>query len=114
MARPTIETVSIVVDSNGKLITWSDGLLSGDAALVKEIRLNSEIKLPVPLSAFGPVVEADLNDVNNLAGVLAALTSANIGRTRILEAPDKVLDLIPIYNETTEYTGEDDDAEGEN
>jgi hypothetical protein len=111
MARPTIETKSIVVDSNGQLVVWTDGHLSGDAKLVKEAKLNSELKLPTPISPFGPIIPADLTDVNNLAGVLAALSSINLGRTRILEAPDEVLDLIPIYNETNEYTFDD---EGDN
>jgi hypothetical protein len=110
MTRPTIAVKSIIMDSNGKLLVWVDGHLSGDAALIKEARLNSDLRLPTPISAFGPVIPADLTDVNNLAGVLAAMSSTNLGRTRILEAPDEVLELIPIYNETNEFTF---DEEGE-
>lgn len=111
MARPKIETKSIVIDSDGKLIVWTDGMLSGDNETIKTVRFNASMNLPTPLTAFGPVVDADLSDVNNMAGALAAMLSANQGRSRILEAPDELLDLLPIYNETTEYTGED--AEGE-
>jgi hypothetical protein len=107
MSRPSKLSKSIVIDSDGKMLIWTDGILTGDAALVKEVKLNADIKLPTPISPFGPTVDADLSDINNLAGVLAAMLSANLGRNRILEAPDEVLDLIPLYTETTEYTGEE-------
>lgn len=99
MTRPAMPTKSIVVDSNGKLIVWTDGALSGDQTLIKEIKLSAELKLPVQLSAFGPTVESNLDDVNNLEAVLAAITSVNIGRTRILEAPEELISVIPIFDD---------------
>lgn len=110
MSRPKLPTKSIVIDSDGKLIVWTDGMLSGDAERIKEVKFNASMNLPTRLSVVGPIIDADLSDVNNLAGVLAAMISVAQGRSRILEAPEEVLDLIPIYNETNEYTGE----EGEN
>lgn len=87
------ERVSFAVDIDGELLVCTDGHMGGVPATVKEVKRNSWAKLPVMLTREGPEVIADLS--GEPVNVLAALMSIYPERTRILEAPDSVIALLP-------------------
>lgn len=96
MGRPKKSGPSIVVDVDGELIVWTDGLLSCDnREYVKDAKRASFLKVPTDLSFHGPTIPADLDDVENVLGVVAAMIAVNPGRAIILSAPDSVLDALP-------------------
>lgn len=84
-----------VVDADGVLVVYANGVVSSDdKELVKTIRSMSERKLHVKVKPYGRQnsVEANLN--GNHMNILAALMSAKPGRTRVLEAPDDIMNFI--------------------
>ena len=91
------ERVSFAVDIDGELLVCTDGHVGGFPMTVKEVQRNSWAKLPVMLTPEGPTVVADLK--GEPVNVLAALMSVNPERTRILEAPDSVIALLPYEEE---------------
>ena len=95
MSRKNITGSTVVVDIDGELIVWTDGLISGPQNLVTAAKLMATISLPVELTPAGPTVVAELSDASNPAGALAALLGASAGRGRILSAPTEVLELLP-------------------
>ena len=91
------ERVSFAVDVDGELLVCTDGHVGGFPSTVEDVKRNSWAKLPVMLTPDGPLVVADLN--GKPENVLAALMSVNPERTRILEAPDSVIALLPYEEE---------------
>lgn len=82
---------TIVVDSDGEILSYTNGLLSGPAKLINIAKRNSRARLPVQLiPPFGETFEANLEDPNERLNVLAAMFSVNPGRSRVLEAPDEI------------------------
>jgi hypothetical protein len=110
MGRPSKTGTTIVVEIDGELLTWTDGLLSGTKKeYVDEAKLLSAIQLPVELTVFGPEVHADLTDVEHPEHALAAMFGVNVGRARLLQAPDSVLDILPFENEDEKEAYENGD-----
>lgn len=96
MGRKRIyEETTIVVDADGELIVWVNGSLSGNKELLKNIQLASDINKQVEITSEGPHVNADLEATDNLVQIFAALLCALPGRTRLLEAPDELLEILP-------------------
>lgn len=85
------------VDIDGMLVVCTDNHISGDYKLVKQIKLNSFLQLPISITPDGPVVKADLT--GEPINVLAALMSIYPERSRILEAPDDVIRQLPYQDE---------------
>ena len=92
--------ITFAVDIDGELLVCTDGHVGGVPDTVKEVKRNSWAKLPVMLTREGPEIIADLN--GEPVNVLAALMSVYPERTRILEAPDSVIAVLP-------YDVEDED-----
>lgn len=103
MGRPSITGPTIVVDIDGELLIWTDGLLSGTKkAYVDEAKRLSKYNLPVLLTPFGPEIQADLEAVSSPEQAVAAMVGVLNGRARILQAPDSVLALLPFEDEDSE------------
>ena len=83
--------VVIVVDSDGDIITYTDGEITCDnPELVEKVEKAPFLPWRVQLiSPFGQYVRPSL-DPANLIGVTAAMYSANPGRSRLLEGPKEV------------------------
>jgi len=88
---------TFAVDIDGSLVVCTDSHISGDYALVKQIKLNSYLQLPVSVTPDGPIVAADLT--GEPLNVLAALMSVYPERSRILEAPASVIRQLPYEEE---------------
>lgn len=84
------------VDVDGELLVCTNGHVSGLKGLVDEVKRNSWLGMKVNITPDGPSVVADLEGEG--INVLAALMSVYPERSRILEAPDSVLALLP-YDE---------------
>lgn len=87
---------SFAVDVDGELLVCTNGHVSGLKGLVDEVKRNSWLQMPVRLTPDGPVVVANLE--GDAGNVLAALMSVYPERSRVLEAPDEALALLP-YDE---------------
>lgn len=115
MGRPSITGPTIVVDIDGELLIWTDGLLSGTKKeYVDEAKRLSKYHLPVNLTAFGPEIEADLEAVSSPEQAAAAMVGVLNGRAKILQAPDSVFALFPFDSEDPEIgtiTNLDDNKE---
>jgi len=100
MGRPLISGESIVVDIDGDLLVWTDGLISGENhELVKKAKQASKFELPTNLTVNGPTVDAFLDDPQQPLKALAALIAASPGRATILNIPDSIIDLLPFDDE---------------
>lgn len=88
---------TFAVDINGSLVVCTDRHISGDYALVKQIKLNSFLQLPINITPDGPLVAADLT--GEPLNVLAALMSVYPERSRIMEAPVDVIRQLPYEEE---------------
>jgi hypothetical protein len=103
MGRPSITGPTIVVDIDGELLIWTDGLLSGTKkAYVDEAKRLSKYNLPVLLTPFGPEIQADLEAVSSPEQAVAAMVGVLNGRAKIIQAPDSVLALLPFEDEDPE------------
>lgn len=79
----------IVVDADGEIITAANGHVSSEnPELVKKVK-NAWLSIRL-IYPFGTRVTPSLRDPENLLGITAALFSARLGRTRLLEAPAEV------------------------
>lgn len=108
MSRPSITGETIVVEIDGDILVWTDGLLSGtNQELISAAKWLSDQRLPVELTAFGPTLEADLNSLSHPEQAVAAMVGAKQGRARILKAPQSVIDILPFE------LNDDDDPEVE-
>ena len=100
MGRPKITGPTVVVEVEGNLLIWTDGLLTGtNKELLKTARFLSTFGLPVSLTPFGPVVLASLDFPDAPERAVAAMLGARPGRGTVLEAPDEVLALFPYEKE---------------
>lgn len=83
---------SIVVDSDGELLVWTDGSLSGSHELKKKVKRASDLEKPVNLIYGVEDVVASLDNIEDYLAVTAAMFAASPGRTRLLEAPKSVME----------------------
>lgn len=121
MGRPSITGSTVVVEIDGDLLTWTDGLLSGtNQEYVEKAKELSKYSSLVNVTLFGPEIIADLYTVETPEAALAAMMGAVPGRGRILQAPQEVLNLLPFDDEEDDgfvYTAtddvEDDDTDDE-
>jgi hypothetical protein len=88
------EETAIAVEIDGEILVWVNGSISGNRELLKQVKLFSDIGMYIDITPNGPTIVADLSDINNPIGALAALMSPSPGRARILEIPDSVAQLI--------------------
>lgn len=103
MGRPKLSGDTLVVDIDGDLLVWTDGLISGDnKELVKKAKLASDFEVPTDLTINGPTIPASLNHPDEPVRALAALIAASPGRATILQLPDELIDLLP-FDDTDEY-----------
>lgn len=103
MGRPRKSGDTLVVDIDGDLLVWTDGLISGDnKELIDKAKLASRLEIPTPLTIDGPEVPASLDDPNEPIRALAALVAANPGRATILQAPEEIIALLPFPDEDEE------------
>lgn len=101
--RPTDGGPVVAVRIRDRVAAWCDGQFSGDPDLIAEARHAATISKEVALSIDGPTVTASLDTP---LGVVAALMSGDPHRAVIEQAPDEVLDQIPVLD--APYAGEDD------
>jgi hypothetical protein len=95
MGRKSITDTTLVVDIDGELVVWTEGLVSGPKALIAAGKFATKIELPVSISVHGPVVVANLDDPKNPVGAFAAIMAMKHGRGRILQAPQELMDVLP-------------------
>lgn len=94
---------AIAVEVEGEILVWVNGSISGKRELLQQAKLYSDIGMYVDITPNGPTVVANLSDVENPIGALAALMSASPGRAKILEIPDSVAELIFTTQEESAY-----------
>ena len=100
MGRPSITGPTIVVAIEGDLLIWTDGFLSGtNPEHVAEARRLSLMEMDVMLTPYGPEIPASLESITFPERALAAMMGVLNGKARILEAPQEVLDLLPIEDD---------------
>lgn len=103
MGRPKISGETLVVDIDGDLLVWTDGLISGDnKELVDKAKLASKYEVPTDLTVNGPKIAASLDHPDEPVRALAALIAASPGRATILQLPDELIDLLP-FEDNDEY-----------
>lgn len=91
---------SIVVDSDGVPVVWTNGSLSAPLEIRNRIKRASDLGRSVELiHGVAPVV-ASLEDDKDYPAITAALFAGAPGRTRLLEGPDE---LIAWFEEKSEY-----------
>lgn len=96
MGRKSITQTTVVVQIEDDVLVWTEGVLSGTSKeYIAQAKLISAYKLPVSLSFFGPVIEADLTDDNAPEKAVAALMGVLPGRALLLQAPPEVMSLLP-------------------
>lgn len=93
---------SIVVDSDGELIVWTNGSLSASPKLKKRVKEASQFDREVELIHGVQPVVANLNDDEDFLAITAAMFSASPGRSRLLEAPQVVTDWFESFNSDEE------------
>lgn len=93
--------VSILVDVDGELVAYTNGHISASKNTVKQIRINSQLKIPVNITYAGPEIVSDLE--SQPVNVLAAIMSVYPERSRILEAPAEILNMLPFENDEDIY-----------
>lgn len=100
MGRPSITGTTVVVEIDGDLLTWTDGLLSGtNPEYVEKAKELSQFSALVNVTMFGPEIIADLYTVETPEAAMAAMMGVVPGRGRILQAPKEVLNLLPFDDE---------------
>ena len=108
MVMPSKTNETIVVRIEDKLLVWTDGHLGGDKELVKEAKLLSDLKVKLfPMNAKQFVV-ANVDDVNDRVGAVAAMTGVGKGRFVILQLDDETYNKI-FYKPEPESDFEDND-----
>lgn len=80
----------LVIDVDGEIIIYYEGILRATEVSEKIIRRNSFLKMPVLVSPTIEPVEANL-DGESLINVAAAIISIYPERSRIIEAPTDVI-----------------------
>lgn len=91
---------SLVVDSDGELLIWTQGKISGSHSSVKTIKQWCRLGREVNITPFTDSVPCVWDDEDDIFGALAALFSLSPGKTRVLFAPQFVLDYLDVaYSE---------------
>lgn len=90
------DEVAVVVEIDGELLTWVNGSISGKKELLDDVKLFASLGKHVDITPMGPIVRAQIDNIENPMGALAALISVSPGRARILEVPQNVLDRLPV------------------
>lgn len=93
--------ISIAVDVDGELVLYTDGHISASRKTISNIKMNSNLKMPINITYAGPEIISDLNA--EPINVLAAIMSVYPERSRILEAPKEVLDVLPFKDDEELY-----------
>jgi hypothetical protein len=83
----------LVIDVDGEIIIYYEGILKATEVSEKIIRRNSFLKIPVPVNPNIEPVEADL-DSESLINIAAAIISIYPERSRIIEAPTYVIEQL--------------------
>lgn len=91
--------VKIIVDIDGEIVTYYEGVLKASAETQKIIQHHSYLKTLVHTDYMDNPVEANLD--GTLVNITAAIISVYPERARIIEAPRWVIEeLLPLEPET--------------
>jgi hypothetical protein len=86
----------IVVELNGGLMIWENGVISGDEFLVAKAKELSNERFPVWIDCQSKSYTANLDDPNDRVGAVAAMIGLSVGRANILEIDDETFDVIGV------------------
>ena len=87
----------LVIDVDGELVIYYDGVFKASEDMIKNIKRNAYLSVPVQLNPQSNPVISSLNE--SLANVAAAIISVYPERARIIEAPEEVLEILfPNFN----------------
>jgi hypothetical protein len=92
MANKTGKT--IVVELNGGLMVWTDGVISGDEYLVAKAKELSDRKFPIWIDCQSKTFTANLDDPNDRVGAVMAMIGLSPGRAHILEIDDETYEAL--------------------
>lgn len=106
--------IDIVIDSDGELLIYTKGHISGSYELKKRLQrvaaLEREVQLVAP---HGQTIKASLDNPADALAICAALVGVNPGRSTILDAPDEVWDFLEAQEEIFGEADNYDTIEGE-
>jgi len=91
MVMPSKTGPSIVVEVDGHLIVWTDGLLSGEKSVLAKIRENASYNATIRASYSLHPLTAQLTDKDDRVGIVAAMISPNAERAIIRELDEDTL-----------------------
>lgn len=80
----------LVIDVDGEIIIYYDGVLKASEDSVQIIRRNSFLRMPVTVHPNLEPLEANI-DSEDLTHVAAAIMSIYPERSRIIEAPEHII-----------------------
>jgi hypothetical protein len=96
MGKPKKTGKTIVVELDGGLMAWTDGVISGNKYLVAKAKELSDERFPIWVRSKLRTFTANLDDPNDRVGAVAAMIGLSVERANILEIDDETFDVIGV------------------